>query len=50
MFFVILRPYSKSKLELNSKKVGLEWCKTFSSELLSFFFRHQFEYCQFKLE
>jgi len=24
-----LRPYSENKLELNSKKVELEWCKSF---------------------
>jgi len=50
------RPYSKSKLELNSKKVQLERCKKFSSVFLSFFFALkarlqilEFEFCQIKL-
>jgi len=30
-------PYSKSKLELNSKKVELEWCKKILSAFLPFF-------------
>jgi len=32
------RPDTKSKLELNSKKVELEWLKTFFVLFLSFFF------------
>jgi len=34
----VLRPYSKSKLELNSKKVELEWYKNFLSVFISFFY------------
>jgi len=52
----VKRPYSQSKLELNSKNVELKWCKIFSSVFLSFFFalkvRFQvvkFEVCQIKL-
>jgi len=33
-----LGPYSKSKLELNSKKVKLEWCKNFFTYVLSLSF------------
>jgi len=51
-----LQLYSKSKLELNSKKVVLEWCKKCLSGLMSFFFALQvrlqvlkFELSQIKL-
>jgi len=34
----VKRPHSKSKLELNSKKIELECCKIFLSVFVSFFF------------
>jgi len=50
------RPYSKSKLELNSKEVVVELCQKLSSVFLSFFLTHKAklqvlktEFCQIKL-
>jgi len=50
------RSYSQSKLELNSKKVELEWCKKKIRLFISCFFAHKaklqllkFEFCQIKL-